>query len=317
MATLLITLLIFRHGNAQEVHIVPQLQPPHGESSLLNHFKEGKFRVRSNLVLVPVTVMDDVGRLVVGLDAENFHVFEGKEKQTIRHFSSEDAPASIGIVLDTSGSMHDKIEYARQAVDEFLKNANPQDEIFLITFSGKPELVTDFTMSINDIQSSLVYARPKGTTALLDTIYLAINKMRQARYAKKALLVISDGGDNHSRYTESEIKRLVREADTIIYSIGIYDHDFRSTEELFGPILLDKVSRETGGEMFTIANPKDSVNIAAKIGAELRHQYLLAYRPETPKYDGKWHKIKVKVSPPVGMSRIDIHAKQGYYATAD
>jgi Ca-activated chloride channel family protein len=140
--------------------------------------------------------------------------------------------------------------------------------------------------------------------------------MRHAQYAKKALLVISDGGDNHSRYTESEIKRFVREADTLIYAIGIYDREFRSNEELFGPILLDQVSRETGGEMFTISNPKDSVNIAANIGIALHHQYLLAYHPENPKYDGKWHKIKVKVSRPEGVARVDIHAKQGYYASA-
>ena len=254
---------------------------------------------------------------MIGLDAQNFHIFEGKEKQTIKYFSSEDSPVSIGIILDTSKSMGSKIEYARQAVIEFLKAANPQDEIFMITFSTRPELVADFTTSIEDIQSYLPFVNPKGTTALLDAIYLGITKLRQAQYGKKALLVISDGGDNHSRYTENEIKQFVREADTVIYAIGIYDREFRSYEELFGPVLLDHVSRETGGEMFIIDNPKDCVNIAAKIGVALRHQYLLGYRPAIPKYVGKWHKIKVKVSPPQGLPRVDVHAKQGYYAPTD
>jgi Ca-activated chloride channel family protein len=315
--TVLIVLLSFEHGFGQEAHIVPGDRYSLEKNNFINRADEGKFKVNADLVLVPITVTDALGRLVIGLGAQDFKVFEGKERQPIKHCSSEDSPISLGIILDTSGSMRNKIEYAREAVMEFLKTANPQDEVFLITFSEKPEVVTDFTTSIENIQNDLVYAAPKGTTALLDAIYLGIKKMRQAQFARKALLVISDGGDNHSRYTLGEIRRTMREADTLIYSIGIYDREFASYEELVGPILLDTISTETGGEMFTINNPKDFANIAARIGIELRHQYLLAYRPLNPKYDGKWHKIKVKVTPQRRLARLDVHAKRGYYAPAE
>src|SRR5205823_3958149 len=166
-----------------------------------------------DLVLVPVTITDPMNRLVTGLDQQNFAVYEGKDAQEIRHFSSEDAPVSLGVIFDMSGSMSSKIERAREAVVEFFKTANPQDEFFMITFADKPDEISDFTQSVEDIQGKLVYTIPKGRTALLDAIYLGVSKMRQARYPKKALLIISDGGDNHSRYTEGEIKSLVKEAD--------------------------------------------------------------------------------------------------------
>jgi len=189
-----------------DVHVAPRVEPSKGggtdnmEPSLKTHTKPMKVDV--NLVLVSVTITDPMNRLVTGLDKENFTVFENKEPQELRTFSSEDAPVSIGVIFDMSGSMSSKIERAREAVIEFFKTANPQDEFFLIAFADKPEEVSDFTSSVEDIQSKLVYTVPKGRTALLDAIYLGISKMRQAKYTKKALLIISDGGDNHSRYTE-------------------------------------------------------------------------------------------------------------------
>ncbi len=158
------------------------------------------------MVLVSVTITDPLNRLVTGLDRNNFNLFEGKEQQEIKTFSSEDAPVSIGVIFDMSGSMSSKIDRAREAVVEFFKTANPQDEFFMITFSDKPEQIADFTSSVDDIQGRLLYTIPQGRTALLDAIYLGITKMRQAKYPKKALLIISDGGDNHSRYTEGEIQ---------------------------------------------------------------------------------------------------------------
>jgi Ca-activated chloride channel family protein len=221
------------------------------------------------------------------------------------------------VIFDMSGSMSSKIERAREAVLEFFKTANPQDEFFMITFADKPEEVSDFTSSIEDIQSKLVYTVPKGRTALLDAIYLGVSKMRHAKYPKKAMLIISDGGDNHSRYTEGEIKSMVKEADVLIYAIGIYDHYFPTEEEKLGPALLSDVTELTGGRAFTIDNPNDLADVATKIGIELRNQYVLGYRPNNPIKDGKWRKIKVKLLPPKGLPPLRVYAKTGYYAPAE
>jgi Ca-activated chloride channel homolog len=307
-----------------DVHIKPRIEPrPSSESSNIKELEAGfsrhtrPLKASAELVLVPVTITDPMNRLVTGLDRENFTVFEGKSQQEIKSFSSEDAPVSLGVIFDMSGSMSSKIERAREAVVEFFKTANPQDEFFMITFADKPEEVSDFTSSIEDIQGKLVYTVPKGRTALLDAIYLGVNKMKHARYAKKAMLIISDGGDNHSRYTEGEIKSMVKEADVLIYAIGIYDHYFPTEEEKLGPALLSDVTELTGGRAFTIDNPNDLADVATKIGIELRNQYVLGYRPTNPIKDGKWRKIKVKLLPPKGLPPLRVYAKTGYYAPAE
>ena len=308
-------------SDVDNIHVSPRIEPTNTDpaaaivsESLRSHIPVVKSKVE--LVLVPVTVTDPMNRLVTGLDRENFQVFEGKEAQEVRHFSSEDAPISLGVIFDMSGSMSSKIERAREAVGEFFKTANPQDEFFLITFSDKPQEVSDFTQSVEDLQGKLVFTVPKGRTALLDAIYLGVSKMRQAKYPKKALLIISDGGDNHSRYTEGEIKSMVKEADVMIYSIGIYDHYFQTEEERLGPALLSDVSELSGGRSFTIDNPNDLADVATKIGIELRNQYVLGYRPKNPGHDGKWHKIKVKLLPPKGLPPLHVYARTGYYASS-
>jgi Ca-activated chloride channel family protein len=304
-----------------DVHLSPRVEPPKTDAaeyidpSLKTHTKPLKVDV--SLVLVPVTITDPMNRLVTGLDKENFQLFEGKDAQEIRHFSSEDAPVSIGVIFDMSGSMASKIERAREAVVEFFKTANPQDEFFMVTFADKPQEVSDFTSSVEDIQGKLVYTVPKGRTALLDAIYLGVSKMRQAKYQKKAILIISDGGDNHSRYTEGEIKAMVKEADVLIYAIGIYDHYMATPEEALGPSLLGEIADLTGARSFTIDNPNDLADVATKIGIELRNQYVLGYRPKTPGHDGKWRKIKVKLLPPKGLPPLKVYAKTGYYAPSE
>jgi Ca-activated chloride channel homolog len=303
----------------QEVHIVPRTLSTESDSSgwTSNRRHSSLFRVKSDLVLVPVTVTDRLGRLITGLDKDNFQVYEGKDRQTIQTVSSEDAPVSVGIVLDISGSMAGKIERAREAVTDLLATANPQDEFFLITFADTAELAIGFTTSVEDIQSQLLLGKPRGSTALLDAIYLGISEMRRAQYARKALLVISDGGDNHSRYHEGEIKSVVKEADTLMYAIGIYDQYFSTIEEQMGPALLSAVSEQTGGRMYTVEDPKEMAGVATKISLELRNQYVLGYRPANSRYDGKWHKIRVKLSLPKGLPRCDARARQGYYAPSE
>jgi Ca-activated chloride channel family protein len=307
-------------STAEDVHVTPRQQPTAKNDRLAEdppNTNITDIKVNVNLVLVSVSVVDGLDRQVTGLDKQNFEVSEGKERQQIKYFSAEDAPISVGAIFDVSGSMAGKIERARDALLEFVKIANPQDEFFMIAFADKPEEISDFTQSVGDIQSRLVYTVPKGRTALLDAIYLSLHKMSHARYQKKALLIISDGGDNHSRYTENDIKNLVKESDVQIYAIGLYDHYFQTEEERLGPELLQDITELTGGRAFSIDNPNDLPDVAAKIGIELRNQYVLGYQPTKPAYDGKWHKIKVKLDPPKGLPSLRVYAKAGYYARSE
>ena len=287
----------------------PSATPPAGMT-----FRTKTITKSVDLVLVNVTVTDDWNRIVTGLEKDNFTIVEGNEVQEVRHFSSEDAPISLGVIFDMSGSMTEKIAKAREAVVEFFKTANPQDEFFLIAFSDRPELLSDFTHSVEEVQGKLVYTVPKGRTALLDAIYLGLDKMREARNTKKALLIVSDGGDNRSRYTEGEIKTLVKEADLQIYAIGIFDFLGKTPEEAGGPQLLDDITEVTGGRTYVISNPNELADTATKIGMELRNQYVLGYRPSNSAHDGKWRKIKVKLVPPKGLPPLHVYAKTGYYA---
>jgi len=288
--------------------------PPPSASGLKT--RDRPIQVDVNLVLVPVTVVDPLNRLVTGLEKEHFQVFEDKAQQKIAHFSSEDVPISLGLVFDASGSMANKIDKSRMAVLQFFKTANPTDEFFLVDFNEQPRLVSDFTTSLEEIQNKLVFTMAKGRTALLDAVYLAINHMRHARHQKKAVLIISDGGDNHSRYTENEIKGLVKESDVQLYAIGIYNpYGSRPTpEEVAGPSLLTELAETTGGRQFAVNDLGELPDIAAKIGIELRNQYVLGYNPSNAARDGKWRKIQVKLKPPRGLPPLHVYAKTGYYA---
>jgi Ca-activated chloride channel homolog len=270
-----------------------------------------------DLALVNVTVTDPYDRLVTGLEPDNFRIFENSVEQEIQYFSSEDVPISIGVIFDLSGSMANKVDKAREAASQFFKTANPQDEFFLVSFNDRAELMSDFTSSVEDLQSRILSAPAKGRTALLDAIYLGLTQMRTARNGKRALLIMSDGGDNNSRYTEKDIKRLVREAGTQLYSVGIFDplaNRSRTPEELSGPSLLSEVTELTGGRSFSVENINELPDIAAKIGAELRNQYILGYRPSNKLHDARWRKIKVKLRAPKGLPPLSVYAKTGYYA---
>lgn len=270
-----------------------------------------------DLALVNVTVTDPYNRLVTGLDKENFRVFEDNVEQEIVTFSSEDVPISIGVVFDFSGSMSNKVGKAREAALQFFKTANPQDEFFLVSFNERAELTSSFTNSVEDLQSSLMLTSAKGRTALLDAIYLGLSEMRGAHNGKRALLILSDGGDNHSRYSESDIKRLVREADTQLYAIGIFDplgYRDRSPEELNGPSLLSEITEMTGGRVFSVERLEDLPDIATKISMELRNQYVLGYRPSNKAHDARWRKIKIKLRVPRGLPPLNVYARTGYYA---
>ncbi|MGA3082048.1 MAG: VWA domain-containing protein [Terracidiphilus sp.] len=271
-------------------------------------------RVNVDMVLVPVTVTDTMNRLVTGLDREDFQIFDSSAEQKIFSFACEDAPVSIGIVFDLSGSMSSKLIRARESILQFIKTANPQDEFFIIGFNDRPELIEDFTSSVEDIQARLATVRSGNRTALLDAIYFGLAKMKDARHERKALLVVSDGGDNNSRYTEGEVRSQVRESDVEIYSIGIFDPYAATVEERSGPQLLGDVSEETGGRLFRVDDLAEMGDIAEKISTELRNQYVIGYKPKNMTRDGKWRKVRVKVNPPPGLPSLTVHARTGYYA---
>jgi Ca-activated chloride channel family protein len=270
-----------------------------------------------DLALVNVTVTDPYNRLVTGLDNDNFRVFEDNVEQELVTFSSEDVPISIGVIFDFSGSMANKVAKAREAAIQFFKTANPQDEFFLVSFNERAELTSSFTNSIEDLQTRMMLTVPRGRTALLDAIYLGLSQMRGARNAKRALLILSDGGDNHSRYSENDIKRLVKEADTQLYAVGIFDplgYRNRTPEELNGPSLLSEVTEMTGGRVFAVEKIDELPDIATKIGMELRNQYVIGYRPSNKTHDARWRKVKVKLRAPKGLPPLSVYAKTGYYA---
>jgi Ca-activated chloride channel family protein len=278
---------------------------------------ERTIRVDVDLVLVNVTVTDPFQRLVTGLERDNFRIFEDNIEQEVVHFSSEDVPISIGVIFDLSGSMSNKVDKARLAALQFFKTANPQDEFFLVSFNDRAQLTSRFTTSVEELQTRMMYTQPKGRTALLDAIYLGLSQMKAARNPKRALLIISDGGDNHSRYNERDIKTFVREADVQLYAVGIYDpigYRQRTAEEMNGPALLTEVTELTGGRAFAVENLNDLPDIAAKIGMELRNQYVVGYKPANNTRDGKWRKIKVRLRPPKGLPPLNVYSRTGYYA---
>jgi Ca-activated chloride channel homolog len=293
----------------------PSNQPPavEGDAGLKARANE-RFRVNVNLVLIPLTVTDPMDRLVTGLEKENFYIYEDNRPEAIKSFSTEDAPVSIGVIFDMSGSMANKIIRARDSILEFMKTSNPQDEFFVVGFNDRPELIEDFTSSTEQIEERLAMVKAGHRTALLDAIYFGLDKMKQARYPRKALLVVSDGGDNRSRYTEGEVRSVVRESGVQIYSIGIFDPEAATTEERMGPILLNDISDETGGRLFKVDDVAEMGDIAAKISAEIRNEYVLGYTPTNAKHDGKWRKVKVKLVPPPGLPPLTVHSRNGYYA---
>jgi Ca-activated chloride channel family protein len=261
--------------------------------------------------------MDRSNRIVTGLEQDNFQMYENKHPQPIKHFWKEDAPVSVGIVLDLSGSMKSKIDRARDAVVALLESSNPQDEFFLTTFADQPTMVQDFTSNADDIRGHLPFTSPKGRTSLIDAIVVAVNQMKKARYPRKALVIISDGGDNRSRYTEKDVSSMIKEADVLVYSIGIFDTEFQSREERLGPELLASISGLTGASAYTLENPNYLPMIAQHIACELRNQYILGYRPDDSRHDGKWRKIHVKLAVPRGLPTLRVQARTGYYGPTE
>jgi Ca-activated chloride channel homolog len=267
-----------------------------------------RFRVEVPTVLVRVTVTDPLNRYVVGLEPEHFRVFEEKVEQEIAHFSNDISPISVGIILDSSGSMSSNILSARTSVMRFLEQGDPSDEYFLVTFNERSRLVQDFTSHADTVRAMASMANPSGRTALYDAIYLGLEKMREARHDKKALIVITDGEDNTSRYTYRDLRDYVRESDTQIYIIG------ERGQLGYGRGIINEVVRLTGGRAFFPHNFKQLDYFVDLIHTELRNQYVLGYVPLDQNFSGEWRRLQVRLDAPEGLPRLNVRAREGYFA---
>ena len=281
---------------------------------------QASFRADSNLVVIPVSVTDNLNRFVLGLRKEDFKVLDDGVEQPISHFSGEDVPLSIGLAFDSSGSMDFKMSTSRDATALFLKTLNPDDEAFLAEFNDKVDLLVPFTNHPDEIKNALAKIQPHGLTALLDAVHFSLAQMKTAKNARKAIVIVSDGGDNHSTYTARQIESLVREADVEVYAMGVFDPLLSlglTPEEVSGPKLLSEITTQTGGRAFAASLGSDMPAVAARIAIELRNQYVLAYYPKNQVRDGKYHTVEVKISQPVGVSTLKMHWRQGYYAASE
>jgi Ca-activated chloride channel family protein len=281
---------------------------------------EASFRSSTNLVVIPVSVTDASNRFVLGLQKEDFTLLDDGVEQTISHFSGEDAPLSIGMAFDESGSMDYKLRTSRDAAAQFLQTLNKNDEAFLVEFNDKVKLSVGFTTHPDELQTALKNVQPGGLTAMLDAISFSLGEMKKAKNPRKAIVIVSDGGDNSSQYTSAQIEALVREADVQIYAMGVFEPMFNlglSAAEISGPKLLSEIATQTGGRAFAATLSSDLPAVAARIAIELRNQYVLSYYPKDQARDGKYHKVEVKLAQPKGISTLKAHWRLGYYAPSE
>ena len=272
--------------------------------------------VHTDLITLTVTVTDTYGRYVSGLSKNAFTVLDDKQPQDISFFSDDDAPVSVGVIFDVSGSMSgDKIRRARDALANFIQTSHNSDEYFLIAFNSRAQLLLDKTRDGDAVLDKLTFVQTKNNTALYDACYLGVEKVQRGTHPKRALLLISDGQDNNSRYTFNEVKRLLKESDVVLYAVGILSgSDAGSSLGMGGQGNLDELANVSGGKAFFPRSPAEMDDIFEQIALELRHQYSIGYKPNNFASDGKWHKVKVKVTPPRGLPRLFVRSKEGYYA---
>ncbi len=277
---------------------------------------DGPVIVNTDLITLNVTVTDTYGRYVKGLDKSAFTITDDKVQQDITFFSDNDSPVSVGVVFDVSGSMNgDKIGRAREALSKFIQTSHDQDEYFLIGFNNRAQLLIDRTRDADSVLDKLTFVQTRGQTALYDATYLGVEKVTRGTHNKRAIILISDGQDNNSRYTFNELKRLLKESDVLIYGIGILGGgDPASSLGMVGQSILDEIAGVSGGKAFFPTTTAEMNEIFERIALELRHQYSVGFRPSNFIGDGKWHRLKIKVTPPRGLPKLFVRAKEGYYA---
>ena len=273
----------------------------------------------TDLITFTVTVTDIYGRFVSGLSKSAFTIFDDKNAQEIAYFSDDDSPVSVGILFDVSGSMSgDKVRRARDALAHFIQTSHDRDEYFLIGFNSRAQLLMDRTRDGNAVLDKLTFVQTRNNTALYDACYLGVERVQRGTHGKRALLLISDGQDNNSRYTFNELRRVLKESDVVVYAVGILGgSDIGSSLGMEGQSILDELAGVSGGKAFYPRGPAEMDDIFEQIALELRHQYSIGYRPKNFLNDGKWHRIKVKVNPPRGLPRLFVRSREGYYAIAN
>jgi Ca-activated chloride channel family protein len=276
----------------------------------------GPLIVNTDLITFTVTVTDTYGRFVSGLNKSAFTVFDEKKPQEITYFSDDDSPVSVGVIFDVSGSMSgDKVKRARDALSKFIQTSHNSDEYFLIAFNSRAQLLLDKTRDGNSVLDKLTFVQTRNNTALYDACYLGVEKVQRGAHPKRALLLISDGQDNNSRYTFNELRRLLKESDVVLYGIGILSgSDAGSSLGMEGQGILDELAGVSGGKAFFPRSAAEMDDIFEQIALELRHQYSIGYKPSNFSNDGKWRRVKVKVTPPRGLPRLFVRSKEGYYA---
>lgn len=273
--------------------------------------------IKTDLVTLTLTVTDVYGRYVSGLSKNAFTILDNNQEQEITYFSDADAPVSVGILFDVSDSMSgEKIGKARKALERFIGTSHPSDEYFLIAFNNRAQLLLDRTRDGESVLQKLTLVDPRNNTALYDAVYLGAEKVTRGSHQKKAMLIISDGQDNSSRYNFGEVRRLLKESDVVTYAVGIMGGgDAGSALGTQGQAFLDELTSVTGGKSFYPQTDVEMDEIFERIALELRHQYSIGYTPKDFDPNGKWHKVKVKVKPPRGLPRLTVRSRDGYYAT--
>lgn len=283
--------------DAPQVNLIPRMRrvPEQHPASI---------RMDVKMVMIPANVTDRYDRPILDLRKEDFHLFEGENEQRIESFALDQAPVSVGIVFDCSGSMKNKIDKSFAAVRQFLKTSMPGDEFFLVEFSDVPKVLLRFTQDPDEVAANLNSIHPLGWTAMFDAIYLAANQMRSAKNPRRALLVLSDGGDNDSRYSAGEAMNMLREADVRVFAIGLFDN----------ASFLRKAAADTGGNVMVVRNINDLPDAVEKLSTQIRSQYLLGYYPVQSENDGKFHRVKLIVSRTVEGLKLHTSWRHGYYA---
>jgi len=288
--------------------------------------RDAAFHSDSRLVLVPVTVTDRRAKTVEGLRAQDFSVFDNQAQQQIVSFGTDDAPCSVSIVLDVSGSMQKALVAAKGMLKVFFTTSNPGDDYLLLTVSTQPAAIPKFTTDLAALTESIDFTRPGGLTSLIDTAYLGLERMREAQQPRRAMLILSDGVDNHSRYSQSELMSLALEADVQVYSM-IFDNGMPGSDTVpfrpamalkpwdqarqrQGPEMLEKISAKTGGLSFHVRNDEEAREALRKTSQALRTEYLIGYQPSDSGSPGQWHQIRVKSSVP----KVYVHSRNGYYS---
>ena len=294
------------------VSIVPRSRPESPAAGAL----EVHLRVDASLVLIPIHATSARGTAVTDLVKENFRLYEDGVEQKVTYFSKQDSPVSVGLVFDSSGSMANKIRESAEAAAAFFKTANTDDEFFLVEFGERPKLMMPFTSDSDQIYKKIARTKAFGRTSLIDAIHLALVQMKNARNSRKAIVLLSDGGDNRSRLTRGEIKSALLESEIQVYAMGIFDALKHTPEEENGPRLLDELAVQTGGRLFTVDRIADLDSASATIGTALRNEYLLGYVSSNASRDGKYHGVKVSVEAPQ-MPTPNVSYRHGYYAPSE